>query len=124
MATEAFVVLSKTSKKEGYCLGVLIFGRDIILPIKHRLDWKLLHQIKYTKINRDNNCENKHRVDYDYKSVDKVMLTYQTSYIYETPYKGPFLTTQCFTNDTVDLQYGPTKIRHNIRNLKTYKLDT
>ena len=75
LAAAEFVILSKTSKKKGYSPGVLIFGRDMILPIKHRLDWKLIHQIKYTKINSDNNCENKHRVDYDYKSGDKVMLT-------------------------------------------------
>ena len=32
--------------------------------------------------------------------------------------------TRFFTNDTVNLQYGPTKIRHNIHRIKTYKSKT
>ena len=34
------------------------------------------------------------------------------------------LITRCFTNGTVNLQYGPTKIRYNIRRIKPYKYDT
>ena len=52
------------------------------------------------------------------------MLTYHTAYKYEIPYKGPFVITQCFTNGTVNLQYGLTKIRHNICHIKPYKPDT
>ena len=51
------------------------------------------------------------------------MLTNHTAYKYETPYKGPFVITQYFTNITVNLQYGPTKIRYNICRTKPYKLD-
>ena len=52
------------------------------------------------------------------------MLTKHTAYKYETPYKGPFVITQCFRNGTVMLQYGETEIRYNIRRSKPYKLDT
>ena len=76
------------------------------------------------KNNRDNARENKHRVGYAYKVVDKVMLNYHTAYKYETSYKVPFVITQCFTNCTVNLQYGATEIRHNIHYIKRYKLDT
>ena len=76
------------------------------------------------KINRDNAQENKHRADHDYKVGDKVTLSNHTAYIYENIYKGPFVITQCFTNGTVILQYGPTKIRHNICRIKPYTLDT
>ena len=58
------------------------------------------------QINRDNARENKHRVDYDYEVGDKVVLLNHTAYKYKTPYKGPFVITQCFTNATVKLQYG------------------
>ena len=33
---------------------------------------------------------------------------------------GPFVITQCFTNGTVNLQYGATQIKHNIRRMKPY----
>ena len=53
-----------------------------------------------------------------------VMLTYHTAYKYETPYRGPFVITQCFTNGTVNLQYGVIQIKYNIRRINPYRLDT
>ena len=52
------------------------------------------------------------------------MLNNSTLYKYENPYKGPSLITRCFTNGTVDLQYGTIKIRYNIHRIKPYKSDT
>ena len=87
------------------------------------MDWSLIHQQKQNHINRDNTHENKHRVDYDYKVGDKFMLTNQTAYKYETPYKGPFLITQCFSNGTVKLQCGAIQINHIIHCNRPYKSD-
>ena len=52
------------------------------------------------------------------------MLANHNAYKYETPYKFTFVITQCFTNVTVNLQCGLTKIRYNIRQIKPYKSDT
>ena len=52
------------------------------------------------------------------------MLTNHTAYKSETPYKGPFVITQFFTNGTVLLQYGAIQITYNIRRIKPYKYDT
>ena len=41
---------STTNILEGYSPGQLIFGRDMIVPIKHRVDWGLIRQKKQTKI--------------------------------------------------------------------------
>ena len=94
--------------------GQLIFGLDMILMIKHTVDWELIHQQKKAQINKDNIRENRNRVDHDYKVVDKVVLNNNSAYKYETPFKGPFVITQCFINVTVSLQYGPIKITYNI----------
>ena len=51
------------------------------------------------------------------------MLSNHTAYKYETPYKAPSVVTQCFTNSTVNLQYGATQIKYNMRRINTYKLD-
>ena len=75
MAAAAFAIRSTISRQKGYSPGQLIIGRDMILPIKHRVDWELVRQQNKTQINRDNTRENKHRVDYYYKVGDKVMLT-------------------------------------------------
>ena len=124
LSTSAFAIISTTSRQKVYSPGKLLFGRDMILPIKHMVDRELIRQQKQTKINRYNACNNKHRVDYEYKVRDKFMLTNHTAYKYETPYEGPFVITQCFTNVTVNLQCGAIQIKYNIRRTKPYKLDT
>ena len=52
------------------------------------------------------------------------MLSNHATYKYEAPYKGPFAITWRWTNDTITIQYGPMKIRHNIGRIKPYKSDT
>ena len=76
------------------------------------------------KINKDNIRENIKIVYHDYKVGDKVVLNTHTECKYEAPYKIPFVITQCWTNCTVVLQYGPTKIRYNIHRIKPYKYGT
>ena len=46
------------------------------------------------------------------------MLNNQTAYKYEMPYRGPFVMKQCFTNDTVMLEYGAIQIKYNIHRIK------
>ena len=43
------------------------------------------------------------------------MLNNHSACKYEIPYKSIFVITQCCTNAVVTLQYGPTKLRCNIR---------
>ena len=78
LAAAVFAILSTTNRKKGYSPGQLIFCCDIILSIKHRVDRELIRHQKQTKINRDNTHENKHRVEYDYKVGDKVILANHT----------------------------------------------
>ena len=40
------------------------------------------------------------------------------------PYKGPFVITQCFTNDMVLLKCSAIQMTYTIRNIKPYKYDT
>ena len=88
------------------------------------VDWELIRQQNQVKINKDNISENRHRVDYEYKVRDYVLLNNHTAYKSETPYKGPTVITQRFTNRTVNLQYGAIQIHYCISNIKAYKSDT
>ena len=45
----AFAIISTTNRKFFYSPGQLIFGREMILPIKHRVDWELIRQKKRCK---------------------------------------------------------------------------
>ena len=79
LAAAAFGICSTTNRKKCYSPGKLIFVHDIILPIKHRVDWELIRQKKQAQINRGKNLENKHRVYYDCKVVDDNILTNHTA---------------------------------------------
>ena len=40
LSAAAFVIISTTDRLKAYIPGQLIFGRDIILPIKRTMDWE------------------------------------------------------------------------------------
>ena len=124
LASVEFVICSTINRIKGYSPVQLIFGRDMILRIKYTVDWDLIRQKKQTQTNKDNIRKNRNRVDHDYNDGDKVMLTNHTEYKYETPFKGPFAITLCFTNGMVSLQYGATKNTYNIHRMNSYKSDT
>ena len=66
LATAAFSIFSTTDRQKGYSPGQWIFGRDMMLPIKHMVDWEVICQRNQTQINNDNIHENRHIVDHDY----------------------------------------------------------
>ena len=79
LAAKAFAIRSTKNSLKGYSPGQLICGRDMILQIKHTVDWELIRQQKQTKINKDNIHENRNRVDHYYNVGDKFMLANQAA---------------------------------------------
>ena len=69
-----FKILSTTNGLKSYSNGQLVFGRDMIFPIKHKVDWELIHQRNQTQINKDNTHKNSIRVEHDYKFRGKIMM--------------------------------------------------
>ena len=74
LAAAYFSILSTANTLKGYSTGQLVFGRDMILLIKHKVDWELILQINWTQINKYNIHENNKTVDHNYRIGDKVML--------------------------------------------------
>jgi transposase InsO family protein len=54
--------------------GKLVFGRDMVLPIKFMADWGAIGQQRQKETGRDNRRENSSRISHDYKVGDKVLL--------------------------------------------------
>ena len=54
--------------------GQLVFGRDMLLDIKHNTDWDKLYERQQKKIDKSNIRENLKRFKYDYKIGNKVLL--------------------------------------------------
>ena len=44
LAAADFAICSTTNRKKAYSLGQLIFGRNMIIPIKYMVDWELIRQ--------------------------------------------------------------------------------
>ena len=102
--------------------GQLVFGRDMILPIKFEADWALIQKQKQDSINNSNNKDNKKRIKHEYKIGDKVLL--QKPGILRkmsTPYSGPYEVQQVFSNGTINITKGAVIQRVNIRRVIPYK---
>ena len=54
LAAEAFAICSTKNRLKVYSPVILIFGRDVILPIKHKVDWELIRQWNQAQINKYN----------------------------------------------------------------------
>jgi hypothetical protein len=51
--------------------GQLVFGRDMVLPIKFMADWGAIEQQRQKDMGRYNRRENASRISHDYKVGDK-----------------------------------------------------
>ena len=92
-----FEIISTKNRLKGYSPVQLVFERDMIIPMKHKVDWELIRQRKQTQINKYNIHINRKRVYHDYRVRDKFMLNNNAAYKYEMPYTGPFLMTRFFS---------------------------
>ena len=101
--------------------GQLVFGRDMILNIKHIADWKAIANIKQILIDKNNSKENIKRINYTYKNGDKVLLYDSEANKYETPYCGPYEVIKAHNNGTVTLKMGAITDIINIRRIIPYK---
>ena len=81
----------------------------MILLIKNKADWELIHQQKQINANKYNIYEKIKGVDHNYKVGNKFMINNHTTYKNETLYKGPFVIIYCWTNGMVTLNCDAKK---------------
>ena len=110
LVVTAFEICSTVNILKGYSPVQLVFCRDAILLIKHKMDWELICQLKQAQINKCSISKNSKRVDHNYRVGDKFILDKNSAFKFETPYKGPFEIKKCCTNGTVTLQRVTTKL--------------
>lgn len=99
----------------------LVYGRDMILPITHHVEWDLLSKRRQQLVDKNNKNENKHRIHLDYKLEDKIMIINQDiQRKMDAPNEGPYKIIQVHVNGTVTIQRGSVQQRLNIRRVKPY----
>ena len=78
-AAEDFSICSTANMLKGFSTGKFLFGHNMILPIKHKVDWELIRRKKQMQINKDNIRKNNKIVNRDYKVRDKLILNNHTA---------------------------------------------
>ena len=58
LAAAVFKICSTYHKTIGKTPGQLVFGREMIFPIEHISNWKLIRQQKQILIDKNNKCKN------------------------------------------------------------------
>jgi hypothetical protein len=103
-------------------LGAAIFGQDMLFDISFIADWQKIGEYRQQLTDLSNACENKGRIDYDYKVSQKVML--QKEGILRNAesrwHKKPRLITTVHANGTITVQRGNKLERMNIRRVKPF----
>ena len=100
--------------------GQIVFGRDMILNVKHEANWEFIREQKQRIIQRNNEAENAKRIPHTYSVGDKVLLKRGTENKYETPYHGPYTILRVNENGTVRLKVKNVEDTYNIRRLSPY----
>jgi hypothetical protein len=103
--------------------GVAMFGRDMLLDIPFIADWKKIgeHRQKLTDLNTA--CENKGRIDYDYKVGQKVLVRNKSipRKAESRWQKDPWTITTVHTNGTIAIQCRNKEEQLNIRRAKPFE---
>jgi hypothetical protein len=121
LASAAFAIRSTYHTTLGASPGQLVFGRDMLLPIKFKANWAEIKARRQDEIRRNNEQENKGRKSYDYKVGDRILLTdARKRSKLSPPREGPYLVEQVFTNGTILIRRGAVSERVNIRRVIPY----
>ena len=101
--------------------GQLVFGRDMVMPIRFKADWALIAQRKQDVINQSNARENRKRINHKYKEGDQVLLD-KPGILRKmsTPRTGPYTIEKVSPNGTVHIIKGSVSHRVNIRRISPY----
>ena len=120
LSATAFAVRSTFHTTLRNTPGQLVFGRDMILNIKHEANWEYIKKRKQDLIEKNNQAENAKRTPHTYRVGDKVLIRRGTENKYETPYKGPYQITRVNENGTVRIRVQNVEDTYNIRRITPY----
>jgi hypothetical protein len=123
LSATAFAVLSTFHTTLQNTPGQLVFGRDMILKVKHEENWEYTRARKQNIILKNNKAENAKRIPHTYNLGDKVLIKRGTENKYRTPYQGPYSITQVNENGTVRMMIKNVEDTINIGHVTPY-LDT
>jgi hypothetical protein len=102
--------------------GKLVFGREMVLPMKFMADLGAIEQQRQKEMACNIRRENASRMNHDYKVGDKILLKKPCKHLItlEAPITGTHTVTAIYTNGILRIQKGNVNERVNIRKLFPY----
>ena len=98
-----------------------MFRCDAIFNIKHKSNWKFIHERKQKLIDENNNKENSRPIPHSYHIGDKVLYHAEPLAKFGiNAYKGPNNVVKVNNNGTVHMRKGALTDTVNIRNIHPY----
>ena len=99
----------------------IVFGQDMVLPIKYITNLECLCQVQQKQINCDNAHENKNCIKHTYKEGDKVLVDKsQMTPKLDALCVGPYLVNKVWSNGTITLKKDNISKRMNMRYIMPY----
>jgi len=121
LSAAAFAVRSTHHTTMDASPAQLVFGRDMLLPVKFVADWTRIRQNKQRIIADSNKSENSKRIPHEYNVGDRVLLTTPGQLRkLQAPRTGPYRVVHVHNNGTVTIQKGHVQQRVNIRRINPY----
>jgi putative transposase len=121
LASAAFAIRSTYHTTLQATPGQLVFGRDMLLPIKFKANWAEIKTRRQDEMRRNNERENKTRKVHEYKIGDKILLTDSRKRSkLAPPREGPYQVERVYANGTLLIQRGAVSERVNIRRVTPY----
>ena len=97
-----------------------VFGRDMILTIKHEANWEYIWKRKQQLTKKNNQSEIAKRTPHTYRVGDQVFIRRGMENKYETRYKGPYQTTKVNENSTMQIKVEIVEDTYIIRRSTPY----
>jgi hypothetical protein len=121
LAAAAFAIRSTYHTTLGATPAQLVFGRDMILPMRFKANWEIIQARRQKEINKNNARENSKRIDHTYRVGDKVCKR-RPGKLPKLGRKrdGPYEVTAVYNNGNVEILRGAVSERINIRRLNPY----
>jgi transposase InsO family protein len=121
LAAAAFAIRSSYHTTLGATPAQLVFGRDMILPVRFKANWEIIQARRQKEIDKNNARENSKRIDHTYKVGDKVCKR-RPGKLPKLRRKrdGPYEVTAVYNNGNVEILRGAVSERINIRRLNPY----
>ena len=116
LAAAAFAICSTYHTTLKATPAQLIFSQDMILPIKIKANWAMIHQHRQEQMVKNNQKENCACIDHTYKVGDQVLLKKPGKIPkLDVSRTGPYTVTHVYSNGTVRIQKGAISECVNIR---------